>query len=205
MRITRTFKNGKWEPPFTPEEEAANAARFAEMCASRQGTPTLGSERTFMAEVGFRDHGFADHPKWLQEILITRAKAAGINVEGKRYFGGLADGRGVCDPGAWCATQQDYIDEANRKDLIVHSGSGLGGVNRGHNDEIIPMPEGPKLAPDIVNRLTNEYRARDPQMAQKPVQEVKEMVIEKHGRRPKNRPIPDWKPDANFKDFESEP
>jgi len=198
MNITRQFVNGRWEPPFTPEEEARRADRFAEMCASRQAPIMVGSERAFLADVGFRHHGLDDHPVWQQEEIVGMAKRAGIAVDGKRYYGGLADGRGPADPGAWCATQQDYIDTVKRRNLTVRSGSGVGGVN--HEGVVGPPPKPVDLAPDIVNRLTKEYVQKDPSLALKHPQELKEMVTAIHGRR-KSKSIKPFKVDSNFKDI----
>lgn len=197
------YVNGKmvWDRPPTEAEKAADAARFAEMCATRTAAPMLGSEKAFLADVGFRDHGLGDHPLWQQEMIIRQAKRAGIAVDGKRYFGGLADGRGVADPGAWCATQQDYIDEAKKKDLIVHSGCGVGGVNY-DNGYRPPKPTPVDLAPDIVDRLAKQYVAKDPDLAQKPVQEIKEMVVENHGRKRANRKKT-WVAEKDFKDIDA--
>ena len=199
MNITRRFINGKWEPPFTKAEQAANDARFAEMCATRQATATVGSERAFLADVGFRHHGLDDHPQWLQEMIVQKATRAGISVNGKRYYGGLADGRGVRDPEAWCATQQDFLDVVKRRNLKATSGSGLGGVN--HEGMLAPPAPDVDLAPDIVDRLTKEYQ-QHPDYHQRPVQELKEMVVEKHGRKKKSS-VKEFKPQAGFKDIES--
>lgn len=198
MNITRQYVNGKWEPPFTKEEESARVRGFVAMCEARQAPATLGSERAFLADVGFRHHGLQDHPLWQQESIIAEAKAAGINIEGKRYFGGIADGRGICDPEAWCASQQDYIDVVKRRNLTVKSGSGLGGVN--HEGVVAPPPPDIPLAADIVDRLAGEYVERDPDnWARKPKQEVREMVVDKHALR--HRTPEPWKAEPNFKDI----
>lgn len=201
MKITRQFKNGKWEPPFTPDELAAKERAFALMCETRQAPIMVGSERAFLADVGFRHHGLEDHPVWLQHQIVSQAKRAGIAVDGKRYFGGLADHRGPADPGAWCATQQDYLDTVKRRNLNAVSGCGIGGVN--HQGVLAPPPPDVDLAPDIVNRLAKEYVAKDPDLARKPAQEVKEMVIDKHGAR-KSKSVKPFKVQPNFRDLETD-
>ncbi len=197
MNITRQFINGKWEPPFTAEEEEKRNAAFAEMCESHCAPIMVGSERAFLADVGFRHHGLEDHPLWQQEEIIGMAKSAGISVDGKRYFGGLADHRGVRDPEAWCASQQDYIDTAKKRNLNITSGSGIGGVNM--RAAPVPPPPDIDLAPDIVDRLAKEYR-QDPDVARKPIQETREMVVEKHGRR-KSKAVKPFKVADNFRDY----
>lgn len=189
MNITRTakFVDGKlvYDPPYTEEELAAQRERFDEMCATRTGPQFLGSEKAFLADVDFRNHGLGDHPEWLQKIIIEKARAAGVNTEGKRYYGGLArDNLGVADPEAWCASQQDVIDCVKRRNkpgsaLSVKSGAGTGGVN--FQGLKCPPPPDVALSDKLVREEMQKRVNADPGLALKDQRELREQVIDEHG------------------------
>jgi hypothetical protein len=66
--------------------------RFAEMCALQIAPGTKGSDRAFM-QGRMNNQQLDDMPAESAKWMIKEAKAAGINISGKYYCGGLADKR----------------------------------------------------------------------------------------------------------------
>lgn len=157
--------------------ETGCTPQFAAMCLLRQAPGTKGTDRALM-QGDVLNHGLADMPVWLQEMHVAKAKAAGISIAGKVYKGGLADGRGPADPAAWVGGVDDVLEVARKRDLHVYDGV----VTHTPVRDIVPKPDVP-LAPKLVEGLVNDYLQADPGLAAKPRQELREMVIDKHGAR----------------------
>lgn len=174
--MIRTMKriDGKvvWDPPYTASEDAAKKELFSDMCRSRIAPGGNGTDRTFMNSNDVLHHGLGDHPQWLQEMIVKRARKAGINITGKVFKGGL--GRAE-NPDAWVGGTSDVLEVCRRRNLTCE-----GIVNhRGHEE--MPSDDMP-LAADLVAEAAQHYVAEDPNWAKKP-QELREMVIDRHGDR----------------------
>lgn len=92
--------------------------RFAAMCALQKPPGTRGTDRALMQG---RYAG-----EWMGEMhgpmaarMAREARAAGINISGKFYMGGLADKRGHRDPAAWIDSVSDIRRVAQERDLHV--------------------------------------------------------------------------------------
>jgi post-segregation antitoxin (ccd killing protein) len=152
---------------------AGQSPRFAEMCALQQPPGTQGTDRAFMQ--GRLDGNWMDGlPPRMAKKMAREAKAAGINVSGKYYLGGLADKRGHMDPSAWVDSVSDIKRVAKARNLNV---SGIVSVE-GHEVE----PVRAALNPKIVNKLAKQAMASDPKLTR---QEAVRQVKEKHS--------PSWK------------
>ena len=164
-----------WDEPPTENQIARDRERFAEMCRSHSAPVYKGSDRAFM-EGRVLNHGFKGDPDWLVEMKLKQAKRAGIDVTGKVYIGGLADGRGGGCPDAWVSGADDVTAACQRRNL-----NATGCVNyQGH--EVDPG-EDAELAPDIVEETVNKYVAVNPDLKRKDKRELREMVKSKHGNK----------------------
>lgn len=147
---------------------AGQSPMFAEMCALQQPPGTQGTDRAFMQ--GRLDGNWMDGlPPRMAKKMAREAKAAGINVNGKYYLGGLADKRGHMDPSAWVDSVSDIKRVAKARNLNV---SGIVSVE-GHEVE----PVRAALNPKIVNKLAKQAMASDPKLTR---QEAVRQVKEKH-------------------------
>jgi hypothetical protein len=186
MKITRTatLVGGVmvYDPPYTDEELRAQALSFQEMLKSRRAPVMKGSDRAFL-EGDVIHHGLQGIRRDMAEHMVAEARRAGINITGKVYKGGLADQRGPADPEAWVGSTDDVLAVCKRKKLrcngIVH-----------YEPPPAPPPPDVPLAPHIVEDLAREYIAEDPDLSRKPIQEIREMVIDKHGTPSKFRNPP---------------
>jgi hypothetical protein len=177
MNITRTakFENGKivYDPPFGPEEAEMDKLRFQSIVDSRQAPGTRWSDRAYM-EGEVLNNGLGDHPREMAEAMVEQAKKAGINITGKVYKGGLADDRGAGDPRAWVGSADEALQVCRDRNLNI-----TGGVEyQGH--AVDREPDTP-LSDTLVENIINDYTTKDPQLKRKPKQELREMVISKHG------------------------
>lgn len=154
--------------------EAGVAPRLAEMLALQSPPAVSGTDRTLM-QGRYNNEQFNDMPKDHALNMITLAKRAGINPNGKYYCSGLADKRGPADPGAWIDSVGDVKRVAESRNLSVR-----GCVKH----EGIPQPR-PKAKP-LSDRLTREMmkveKRRNPTMKKG---ELREYVVEKYGRKTK--------------------
>jgi hypothetical protein len=142
--------------------------RWAAMVALQQPPGTQGTDRAFMQ--GRLDGNWMDGlPPRMAKKMAREAKAAGINVSGKYYLGGLADKRGHMDPGAWVDSVSDIKRVAKSRNLNV---SGIVNV-QGHEVE----PVKPALNSKIVNKLATQAMASNPKLTR---QEAVRQVKDKH-------------------------
>jgi hypothetical protein len=148
--------------------------RWAEMCALQKPPGVRGTDRSFMYG-RMNNQQLDEMPRDHAQNIVTMAKRAGINVSGKFYAGGLADGRGPADPRAWVSGSDDIKRVAIERNLSVSGAVEHKGV---------PM-ERPKSKP-LSDRLTKELMQRErkshPGMK---AGELREMVVSKYGRKVK--------------------
>jgi len=150
--------------------------RWALMTALRQPPGTRGTDRAFMQ--GRLDGNWMDGiPPRQAKKMVREAKAAGIDISGKYYMGGLADRRGHLDPEAWIDSVGDIKRVARKRNLNV---SGIVNIE-GHEVE----PTKPALNQKIVNRLAKQAMASNPKLTKA---EAVSLVKQKHApawKRPK--------------------
>ena len=151
--------------------------KWAEMCATQSPPGVRGTDRALMQN---RLNG-----QWLDEMpphqarrILAEAKAAGINTSGKYYMSGLADKRAHTDPAAWVDSVSDIRRVASSRNLTV---SGI--VE--HKGTPVPPPKPKRLSERLTKEMVARERRANPKLREKPVQEVREMVVEKYGRKPR--------------------
>ncbi len=154
-------------------------ARYERM--RQQGTPhTLAEMFALRSPPGtrFTEKAFLEGRKMdvndpVDRLVLEKARAAGINTQGKVYIGGLADGRGPADPGAWVSSADDVLAVAKRRQLRVE---GALKYDPGPVQEREPKY---KIAPDIMRRLMRQYRKK-PEYRKKSKRELREIIEAKH-------------------------
>lgn len=146
-----------------------------EMLAARQAPGTKGTERAFLQGRVGAGHDLDHMPinsrhKWLQ-----LAAQQGVSLSGKVYQSGA--GSHPWDLSAWVSSADEALDRVKRHgDRAMY-----------RNGECVYMPpEKPPtpdipLAEDIIQDSVREMVKVDPSLKKKKKQELREMVIEKHG------------------------
>jgi hypothetical protein len=160
--------------------EQGTSDSLALMFAFQRG-PTLFTDDTFRATFGVNGEQFAKNPK-RGDALARNARRNGVNVKGKIYIGqlnrhGYQPGG---DPEAWIDGRGD-IQRLLKK--------------RGHGGEqtddpglrikaVEKPPDAPiPLAEDIVRDIARRKIAKNPSLKKMKKQELREQIIEKHGRK----------------------
>lgn len=153
--------------------EEGQSPRFAEMCALQQPPGTQGTDRAFMQ--GRLDGNWMDAlPERQAKWMSQEAKAAGINITGRYYMGGLADKRGHLDPEAWVDSVADIKRVALKRNLTV---SGIVNIE-GRQVE----PKSVDLNPKIAKALAKKEIAKNPKLT---MRDAVALV--------KERAVPHWK------------
>lgn len=156
----------------------ARAARYGErwalMCATQTPPGTRGSDRAFM-EGRLNQQWLDDMPPKQARTILGEARAAGIDVAGKVYVGGLADHRAHRDPMAWVDSTADIKKVAKARNLTVD-----GAVR--HQGVTLPARR-TALNERIIQEEMPRYRKKHPN---KKPGELREMIINRHAH-PKKR------------------
>lgn len=175
MQIPQEVRDAGRAAVQTYKKALPHGERFAIMCALQVAPGTKGSDRAFM-EGRMNGQQFDEMPKASAQWMLREAKAAGINVSGKYYCGGLADKRRWQDPEAWVSSNDDILRVAKKRRLSVS-----GTVNYD------PGPADPKrklISESIVHEEVAKALKRNPKAK---VGELREKVIDKHAYRAKGR------------------
>lgn len=159
---------------FVELVEKGNSPRFAEMLALQSPPGVRGTDRAFM-QGRYNNQQLNEMPKRQAEWLAREARKAGISIEGKYYCGGIADRRRWKDPEAWVGGVDDIKRVAQKRRLHLQ-----GGIE--YTPPEMPPPERVVLHESIVKEKVKEYKKKFPT---KKTGELREMVIEKHGYKPK--------------------
>lgn len=146
--------------------------RMAEMLALQQPPGVKGGDRAFM-EGRLNNQQFDRMPKDHAQNIITLARRAGINPSGKYYCAGLADRRGVQDPGAWVDSAGDVKRVAEARNLTVE-----GAVT--HKGRPQPRPKSKRLSERLTKEMMDVEKKHKPTMKK---EELREYVVEKYGRK----------------------
>lgn len=156
-----------------PADPEGDARRFAEIVASRQG-PGLFTDTRRFAGVAAGDPFKDIHPQYRQ-VYMAKAKAAGVNPDGKKYIGQLASEPG--DPRAWVDSSTDIRQRCEEK------GWGCDGIVNVSAPEIqVDDLSGPyKVSDKIVEERFAEAIAENPEIAPTPREqtELKEQLRER--------------------------
>lgn len=170
-------------PPELAEEFDAivrkgNSPSLALSFVSRRMAMMGGSDRAF-CELSQRS--MSKMARNNRDEIVKIARKAGINTDGKVYQGEL--GR-YADPHAWVSGAEDVKTVYKLKNW----GSAEGMVKHKRTDvPVVRKRTG--LAPDLVNERAADYVRKDQKLREqlrkgrKKIQDVKEMVIAKHGRK----------------------
>jgi hypothetical protein len=148
--------------------------RWAEMCALQKPPGVRGTDRTFM-QGRMNNQQLDQMPEDHARNIVTLANRAGINVSGKYYAGGLADGRGPADPKAWVSGADDIKRVAMERNLTVS-----GAVE--HQGMAVERPKSKPLSDRLTKELAQREQKNHPNMK---AGELREMVVEKYGRKVK--------------------
>lgn len=177
MLLDRIYPGGEMWPVISADnaiQEAYEAMRregqshnVAEMCAL-QVAPTGNTDATFLAG-HCNGNQFEKHPA-IGDFYEREAAAAGVNVKGKVYKSGLARFPG--DPEAWINSKDDI------KNICEKRGWGCqGSVNVAVDNSRTPIAD-VDVAADIVRDKVLDNVARDPALAVRPLEELKEQAKE---------------------------
>jgi hypothetical protein len=136
---------------------------------------TKGTDRAYM-EGRMNNQQLNDMPERQAKYVAAEARKAGINISGKYYCGGVADGRGWRDPEAWVSSNDDVLRVAKKRRMSVS-----GSVNY---DPGPAPPQRKLISESIVRDEVRREKRRNPSAK---TEEIRERVIEKHAYRVKNR------------------
>jgi hypothetical protein len=148
---------------------------MAAMLASMKPPGTWNTGKEFSKRENERMRSIDDMQR---EEIVSIAKKAGINTQGKTYNGQLGK---YNDPLAWVSDTTDVKNAAVKKEMNI---DGMVKVNayRGPRKKI-------RLADDIVDRLESQNRRRDPKLDEKcrksdnARKELRQSLVNKHSRK----------------------
>lgn len=149
--------------------------RWATMVALQCPPGTKGSDRAFM-QGRLNNQQLDDMPARQAKYVAKEARQAGINISGKYYVGGLADGRMWRDPKAWVSSNEDVLRVAKERRLLVS-----GGVNY---DPGTAPPKRTLINESIVREEVARAKRANPSAKSAA---IREQVIAKHAYRAKGR------------------
>lgn len=164
-----------WEMVNAKKQKIA----FAHMAASRQG-PRSMTDSVMMSGIS----KVKDIPDNQREYICRAARKNGYNPRpSDAYMPTMAKKLG--DPAAFFnhgdgLSKIREVCKARRCDS-----HGIIDVKEYREPESDPHQKGPKLAQQIVSRIRNRMVKNNPDLARKPVQELNEMIVEKHGNKNK--------------------
>ena len=152
--------------------ETGVAPRPAEMLALQSPPAVKGTDRTLM-QGRYNNEQFNDMPPDHARNMLTLAKRAGINPNGKYYCAGLADKRGAADPNAWVDSVADVKRVAMERNLTVTGAVSHQGIPQ-------PRPEPKPLSERLTREMMKVEKRRNPTMKKG---ELREYVISKYSRK----------------------
>lgn len=168
--ISKITSKGSYENYAYQTEDDVD--RIMEMLLSQCPPGHSGTDKTFW-EGKVNGHSVDEAIKSGDYI---RAKRAGVDTSGKLYVSGIADRRGPGDPSAWVSGLDDLRAVVKRRGITCE------GIVKNRGPEVEPNKPVP-LAEDIVERVIKREVKANPNLKKKPRQELREMVIAKHGRK----------------------
>jgi hypothetical protein len=176
MNIPSHIQRAGREAVETYKKALPHGERWAEMCALQVAPGTKGTDRTFM-EGRMNNQQLDEMPRQSAAWMVKEAKAAGINISGKYYCGGIADKRAWKDPEAWVSSSDDVMRVAQKRRLVVK-----GSVQ--YDPGSVDPPKRKLMNEKILRREVAQEMKRSPGAK---AGEVRERILEKHAYRPKGR------------------
>lgn len=167
--ISRINAGGEYEPA---EASPSDAAKLEDMLFWQIPCGVSGTDRAFME--GRWDGHVA--PEKFKAMDYALAKKAGISTSGKVYMPSIADRRGPRDPEAWVDSVGSLKRVVEKRNMTCE------GIVNHTAIELPPKPDVP-LNDSIVNNIIAQETQKNPGLKAKPRQELREMVIDKHGRK----------------------
>lgn len=150
--------------------DAGQTPRFAEMCALQVAPGCKGTDRALM-QGRYAGEWMGEMHAPMARRMAREARAAGINISGKFYMGGLADKRGHRDPAAWIDSVADIKRVAEERGLHV----------QGIVDYTPPQREAPKskdIDPAILREHVRKEMKADPKLKRgEAIEKVKERIV----------------------------
>lgn len=150
----------------------------AAMYACSQAPGTKNTDRAFCQG---QQRKMENMSPLVRGMLQKRAKAAGIDTQGKYYIGGPF---GAHDARSWVTSSEDLITVAKRNNLNLE-----GVINRKADRTEAPEKEKPALAPDVIRQIEKKMLRQDPGLLAKVKnnkharRELHEQIVEKHARK----------------------
>lgn len=157
---------------------SGETAEWAAMCALRQPPGARYTARAY--EQGFWDN-MGCMSDMTRNLMVKVAKRAGVNTDGKFYNGTGS----YTEQSSWSTCAEDVLTVAKKKNLTLTGAL----KHQGYTPDAAPKKVA--LAPDIVERFATQECQRDPALAERVKKshkargELREKIIEKHGRRGK--------------------
>lgn len=132
--------------------------------------------------------GFKRKPDIVDKIIRKRAARLGISTEGKTYYSQLArKTRYGFDPEAFVSNRGDI------KRVCEERGYACDGAVTVKGREFEEPPDCP-LAPDLIEEAVDDMLAKDPGLAIKKREELREMAFDRHKDPRSKEPMPKAKP-----------
>lgn len=159
---------------FVDMVESGTSPKLALMFVS-QTPPDCRSNTKFMAHFGANGKQFENSRRG--DAYEKVAKKLGFNTKGKVYISGLARFPG--DPQAWISDRDDIKRICEKNNYNCE-----GEFNITARNDVPPKPP-VDLAPQLVEQGVRDLLQEDPGLKSKPVEELRERVIEERsmGRR----------------------
>ena len=144
--------------------------RFAAMCALQRAPGTKGTDRALM-QGRYAGEWMGQMHSPMARRMVREARAAGINISGTFYMGGLADSRGHRDPAAWIDSVADIKRVAEERGLHVQ-----GIVDYTPPDR--PPRKSVDIAPDILREQVRKEMKANPKLKRgEAAERVKERIV----------------------------
>lgn len=165
---------------ISEDNEPCALGLLEDMLESRR-PPGASTDRELFAGSGATFSKLADDdPKYANRVAAKAKKLGYTPNPNDLYISQLAKCEG--DPLAFVPATGG---KGHIKRVCEQRGLGCEGAIAVRPAEVsAPKPQ-VRLAPKIVNEYVSKYIEHNPQLASKPVQEVREFVIEKHGSKKK--------------------
>lgn len=169
--VSRIDSKGNYIPA---EKDAGDDKRLDDILFWQVAPGHSGTDKTFF-QGKCNGHNVGDVVKKRDYEI---ARKYGVDTSGKLYVSAVADQRGPADPRAWVSGMDDL------KRVVKKRGITCEGIVTNKGPEVEPNKP-VALADDIVERVIKREVKANPNLAKKKKQELREMVIEKHGRKVK--------------------
>jgi hypothetical protein len=148
--------------------ESGSAPVWAAMSACRRGARQRNSEGSFLEHAQARMRNMTPY---MQNLILNRAKKAGINTHGKVHMPGIG---AADDPKAWVTGTDDILRVCKERNLTCE-----GHVT--HQGQEVP-PKQVALADDLVDEMVNLEHKVNPKTRTMDINRLRGLVKEKYGQ-----------------------